>query len=398
MSNKHDCWSVIIESLSWLKINGSWTKICQKNYFSWIENFTIFFLQSLITLAIINVLFLSIIITDHCIDVYSTTYILLFPHLLNPLKNIAVNSESFLIMAIALERLLVVVKPIRYRVGILRQSPRIHSLVFIIPPIVISFLMNIPKFMETELFYFNVTNIHDGKKSHLWDYRLTSLRKDPDYIYYYVHWFRNIFTGIIPIIFLIIVNITICYFLTSNTKSQYQYSMSSMRWQDGASEQSLMERRSTRIHIPLEILNIPELSQPRQPSQRIYKRKSNYSVLTLTSIAIMYILCNIPRLILNLAEHFLHEELSSKKDSCGCKIEPKWFTNLCSLSHFLLTLNSSANFIIYGVTEKKFKITGKRLIHNFGTGVIFLKEFLTKIFCPCLSWFGPDNLSKQCNL
>ena len=139
------------------------------------------------------------------------------------------------------------------------------------------------------------------------------------------------------------------------------------------------------IHIPLESLNIPQLSQRRHTSPMIYRRRINYSVLTLTSIVIMYILCNIPRLILNLAEHFLHEELSSKKDSCGCKIEPKWFTNLCSLSHFLLTLNSSANFIIYGVTEKKFKITGKRLIHNFGTGVIFLKEFLTKIFCPCLS-------------
>ena len=290
-------------------------------------------------------------------------------------------------MAIALERLLVVVKPIRYRVGILRQSPRIHSLVFIIPPIVISFLMNIPKFMETELFYFNVTNIHDGKKGHLWDYRLTSLRQDPDYIYYYVHWFRNIFTGIIPIVFLIIVNITICYFLTTNAKSQYhQYSMSSMRWQDSASEQSLMERRSTRIHIPLEILNIPESSQARQPSQGIYKRRSNYSVLTLTSIVIMYILCNIPRLILNLAEHFLHEELSNTKDKCGCKIEPKWFTILCSISHLLLTFNSSANFIIYGVTEKNFKKTGKRLFDNFVTRVILLKQFLTKIFCKCLSW------------
>ena len=347
-----------------------------------------FFLQSLITLAVINVVFLAIIMADHCINVYSTTYILLFPHLLNPLKNIAVNSESFLIMAIALERLLVVVKPIRYRVGNLRQSRRIHSLVFIIPPIIISFLMNIPKFMETELFYINVTNIIDGKKDYLLDYRVTSLRKDPDYIYYYVHWFRNIFTGIIPIFFLIIVNTTICYFLTSNTKSQSRYSM---RIQDGVSEQSLMEQRSMSrdlspgIHIPLESLNIPQLSQRRQTSPMIYRRRINYSVLTLTSIVIMYILCNIPRLILNLAEHFLHEELSNKKDSCGCKIEPKWFTNLCSLSHFLLTLNSSANFIIYGVTEKKFKITGKRLIHNFGAGVIFIKQFLSNIFCPCLS-------------
>ena len=293
-------------------------------------------------------------------------------------------------MAIALERLLVVVKPIRYRVGILRKSIRIHSLVFIVPPILLSFLINIPKFLETELFYYNVTNIY-GKKDYLWDYRVTALRGDPDYIYYYVHWFRNIFTGIIPIIFLIIVNTAIYYFLPS-TRSQPQYSMSFSRNQDGVSEQYLMEQsiRSIRSRdlsisndVPLEIFNSQEINLSRHPSPRIPNRRTNYSALTLTLIVIMYIICNIPRLILNLFEHLLQEELANKKDKCGCKEEPKWFTILCSISHFLLTLNSSANFIIYGVTEKKFKKTARKLFNSFGNKLICFKLFLTKKFCNC---------------
>jgi len=346
------------------------------------------FKHSLITLAIINVLFLAIIIADHCIDVNSTTYILLFPHFMNPMKNIAVNSESFLIMAIALERLLVVWKPIRYRVGILRRSRRIHSLVFIVPPIIISFLINIPKFFETELVYFNVTNKF-GNQDYLLDYRVTALRDDPDYIYYYIHWFRNLFTGIIPIIFLVIINTTIYVLLPSSSQAHYT-TITFRRSQDGDSEHSLMEpsrRRSMlsrnssdrevgdrrSVDVLLENLASQELIRTRQPSFRIQRRQTNYSALTLTSIVIMYIICNIPRLVLNLAEHLLQDEMRDNMDRCGCKKEPKWFTILCSISHFLLTVNSSANFIIYGSTENKFKKTLKDLIQSLTKRVRFLK-------------------------
>ena len=234
-----------------------------------------------------------------------------------------------------------------------------------------------------------MTNIY-GNKDYIWDYRATTLRGDPDYIYYYVHWFRNIFTGIIPIIFLIIVNTAIYYFLSTTGRSRPQYSMSFLRNQDGVSEQYLMEPRNMQSRdvspcndIPLENLNTQEMNLSRHPSPRLPRRRTNYSALTLTLIVIMYIICNIPRLVLNLFEHLLQEELTNKKDSCGCKEEPKWFTILCSISHFLLTVNSSANFIIYGVTEKKFKKTAKKLFNSFRNWVLCVKLFLAKMFCKC---------------
>ena len=127
------------------------------------------------------------------------------------------------------------------------------------------------------------------------------------------------------------------------------------------------------VVVLLENLANQELIRTRQQSFRIQRRQTNYSALTLTSIVIMYIICNIPRLFLNLAEHLIQEEKQDNMDRCGCKKEPKWFTILCGISHFLLVVNSSANFIIYGSTENKFKKTLKDLIQSFTNRVSCLE-------------------------
>ena len=318
---------------------------------------------------------------------------------MNPMKNITVNCDSFLIMAIALERLLAVWKPIRYRIGIIRKSRRVHALAFILPPILVSTLINIPKFLETELYLDNITN-ERGHKEQFWDFRVTDLREDPDYIYYYVHWFRNIITGIIPIIFLIIVNAAIYFFLPSScNKSNYKYKYTtsisnSASFKSPDSEQPLMDldrsRSTDDAQYKLDQRN-SQLSQDsmkyffkrrlwsqdsdidpdqdtmdrrkstkvliRQKSFKIVRKQNSHSALTLTFIVIVYIVCNLPRLLLNLFEHLLQDDLEDHLDACGCETEPKWFTILCSISHFLLTFNSSANFVIYWSTVNKFKKT-----------------------------------------
>ena len=71
------------------------------------------FHQSLVSLAAVEILFLLLIILDHSLGLESPVYIALFPHLLNPLKNIAMTCETYIIMSIALERLLAVCRPIQ---------------------------------------------------------------------------------------------------------------------------------------------------------------------------------------------------------------------------------------------------------------------------------------------
>ena len=41
------------------------------------------------------------------------------------------------------------------------------------------------------------------------DVEMTSLRLDSDYIYYYIHWTKLLFTGVIPFIYLMVINVGI---------------------------------------------------------------------------------------------------------------------------------------------------------------------------------------------
>ena len=293
-------------------------------------------------------LFLIIIVATHFVDESSIAYILLFPYLMNPMKNITINCDSFLIMSIALERLLAVWKPIRYRTGIVRRSKRVHALVFILPPILVSTTINIPKFFETELYVDSTTS--------QWDFRVTDLREDSNYIYYYILWFRNIVTGIIPIAFLIIVNGAIIFCLPSSSNQSSTRSNSlkcSSKWPSSSRSISLKSKSQEREH-PLTDLDLVLMETK---SFRVLRRKNSHSILTLTLtiIIIIYIVCNLPRLLLNVFEHLLEDDQEKNLDKCGCEIEPKWFTIMCSVSHFLLTFNSSINFIIYWSTVSKFR-------------------------------------------
>ena len=69
-------------------------------------------------------------------------------------------------------------------------------------------LVNIPKFLETELIIVNMTSEENTTREVL-DYEITSLRLDQDYVFYYINWTRLIFTGVIPFIYLIVVNMLI---------------------------------------------------------------------------------------------------------------------------------------------------------------------------------------------
>ena len=80
------------------------------------------FNQSLITLAIFEITFLVLLISDHAVDITTELYIMMFPYLLYPLKNIMVSCESYLLVSIALERLMAVVRPLWYRTARLRKD------------------------------------------------------------------------------------------------------------------------------------------------------------------------------------------------------------------------------------------------------------------------------------
>ena len=297
------------------------------------------FHQSLITLAVFEILYLLLVIYEQGAIIWSELYIMMFLRFLAPVKNTLLTCETFLLMSIALERLIAVVRPLWYRNARLRLSSCYHALVFILPTLVISVSFNIPRFFELQL-------VSEGGKL---AFELAPFRLDPDYIEYNF-WSRFLGTGLLPILFLLVTNISIYLSLRRQrptNKSPRVFSILS-NWMGNGNENS-------GINIMLTEDQITE-----------NRRCLSNSARTLSVIVIMYIVCNIPRLLLNLTEYLYRFQLYQNFSQCGCT-NKVWLEVTLWLSRFLLTVNSSVNFIIYWSVGKKFKST--------------LREIFTKIRC-----------------
>jgi hypothetical protein len=75
---------------------------------------------------------------------------------------------------------------------------------YMVPTVVFSILFNTPKFLELE-HYENA----DGLNSTLVDFRLTALRLNQNYSFYYVHLTKLFITGIVPFGALVFLNLGI---------------------------------------------------------------------------------------------------------------------------------------------------------------------------------------------
>ena len=152
------------------------------------------FHHSLISLAVIDTVFIILMIMQYSTNLTSSSeaYCLLNPLLFHPMVTIMLTSETFLIMSIALERFLAVERPIQYRQGTLRRSKKVHTLVFICVPFLLSVFFNVTKFFEMEPAPCPPV--------------ISPMRRDPIYSFYFIFLNRTILTGLVPTIFLCLIN------------------------------------------------------------------------------------------------------------------------------------------------------------------------------------------------
>ena len=61
---------------------------------------------------------------------------------------------------------------------------------YFLPSMLGSVLLNIPKFLEAKLDTLSYTEAGTNDTIEVVIYNVTSLRLDPDYMYYYIHWTR----------------------------------------------------------------------------------------------------------------------------------------------------------------------------------------------------------------
>ena len=286
------------------------------------------FHQSLIALAACDIMFLCLIMNDFLADKLYSFYIILFPYFINPMKNILLCWETFLIMSITTERYLAVCKPLIYRSHKLSHSSKVHLLTYIVPSIFMAVTLNIPKFFETELFKENLTNT-ENITTQTYGFVLTKLKLDPNYTYYYTHLTKLLCTGIIPFFYLLSINISIYL---------------SIRRSRMMSTQMLVLYTLPAV-VRNRIMKSEGRHNPRQASKR-------YCV-TLGAIVVLFLVCNTPRLLLNLLDS--SSTMMENDYFCHCAVNPIWLEFFVLVSHLFLVINSAVNFLIYFSLSRRFK-------------------------------------------
>ena len=84
----------------------------------------------------------------------------------------------------------------------------------------------------------------------------------------------------------------------------------------------------------------------------------------LFSVVLVFVICNSLRVILNIYDSAVVEEIIECEKSNIGRYPPAWIMCTISVSHLLLMANSSVNFLVYCVAGKRFRSTLARKTRN----------------------------------
>ena len=279
----------------------------------------------------------------------------------------------------------------------------------------ISVLLNIPKFLEAETV---VTYDHlDNNITHT-RVGVTSMRTHPDYITYYTMWTRLLATGIFPLAMLAILNTKI-YLALRRSKAQLRSmairaalpmailgkpatppSQMDLRIDSNWPKQNghhhvngingvttpltnsatppksprplphpmnrsvsaaVVESRS-HAHGPIARSQSTAAATPlstngHAPVNGNAQQNNNDLNLApvLFGVVIVFVFCNTLRVFLNMYDFAVVEEIISCEQKGVGRMPPPWIVCSVSVSHLLLMINSSVNFLVYCVAGSKFR-------------------------------------------
>jgi len=285
------------------------------------------FHQLLLALATFDILYITfggLKYTFAAFEANNEAFTLSMP-IIFPFTSITMNATIFMTMAISIERFLGICYPLH-----LPPHNR-KSWFYILPVLLISFVLNIPKFLEGKIHWYaedelnhtedefdhfelNRTELdymYDGEVSvSVPAYRTTELRHNSNYIKFYRTYFRLFSTAVIPFLALIFINLRI-------------------------------------------IVDLSHVKPKRFGSHRKLWKEMNM-FLVLLCIVVTFICCHVPRVVIDIWE-FSHVEsivqcnelMRAGVAGAHPFLAPKWIECLLHISHFTGILSSSLNFLIY---------------------------------------------------
>ena len=279
------------------------------------------------------------------LEAFNQAHEYVFAYFLYEFHAFVLCCSMYITVALALERYRAVWRPIEYHNMIKGVNPWNRVIMgYVLPVIVFSLLFNIPKCFEIKLQMYPVSNIYQNDSINgtlqttvnLTFAVPTALRLNDIYVVVYANLAKLTVQGIIPFVSLSFLNYRIYWVMIRRrqlinrpTPKQPKVSETegtSMIKQDGKgnSENSSAQRKAN------------EAKQ----------------AFVLFIIVLLYFICHTPRFLINVHEFFnldlLKEGMEQMKDGQeACDSFPVWALACTSVSHCLLTLNSSSNFYIY---------------------------------------------------
>ena len=318
-----------------------------------------FFNWLLTSLALFDSLFLlsgiSEAFRNHLVGGVSYYHDLLFVNFLYPFRNILMCCSIYTTVILALERYNALENPVscqRYLPPSVRFSRRKKTLrvyfsshckrlvKYIGPIVVFSTGFYIPKWMEIGI----ETRDLCIEKNHIDNANYTVCEDDHKIVVnnlrnntYYNLWYLNVanllITAVIPLLSIIYLNVNIYYKFNRFLKRQPQFRQ----------------------------INSTPTDQPIQQQQTISRQKQEkddfiQQMWILFSIVILFMLCHILRIVLNI-EEFLYLDVRKKltKENRNCEWLQYWAITASVVSHLLLQINSSINIAIYCYFNHSFR-------------------------------------------
>jgi len=314
----------------------------------------IFFNKLLTCLAIFDTLFiingiyesyrLNMTKTDYC---SMQGYVML---VLYPFRQIVLCCSIYMTIMLAFERYLAVSKPITYRRQSITESENKRLLKHLLPVIIVSVIYTVPSFLSFTIRSFpipgkdfaisgNDSNTQSSNNSSsgndvlefIYCIQPTELRVSKLFVLCYVNITKFVVTGAIPIICLVILNLRIFIIIRASLKNRERLNISIK----GANRHDANCKRRKRAE---------EVRQ----------------AMVLFGVVIVFFMCHILRIILDLEELISYEDLNEtieKAQNNGevCEGVQFWTMITTDISHFLIIVNASINFFIYCFLSKQFR-------------------------------------------
>ena len=301
----------------------------------------------LIALAIFDSLFLSLTIIDLFRTQFELTtqvHIFLFPKILHPFIGMTFKASIFMVVAISMERYIAVTRPISLHLEMKdnKGAQVKRFLKYLLPVIVFSIMIDIPKFFEAYSQY------NDETKR--LDIQVADLRISPGYIIYYNGITKLIVTVIIPFAMIMYLNASTYRIIYHRQKNQTAMSQTN---------------KNTRELSITENGNQVALRTHLAPKQRKQASEERLYLIFMT-ISLLFLFCHSPRFILDFYEAVFAKELVACMNTGYFGI-PLWALQLAQISNVLLAINSSVNSAIYCLFSSKYREEAKKSLRCFTT-------------------------------